>query len=207
MFFIEYFKSSYKRKKIQKLYKKGINEQLWSKKFHLEVKKNLGIEVGFGSYGYLFFPEGTKIGNYCSIAQGVKYLSGNHPIENASSAACFYNPLLGFVDKKYDIKRSKLTIDNDVWIGENVLITNKCTHIPNGVVIGAGSVLTRNPEPYGIYAGNPARLLHYRFDNDTISSLENSKWWEYKPNIIIKYIDCINKPMDFSKKILGENNE
>ncbi|MBW1750927.1 MAG: hypothetical protein JRJ37_09570 [Deltaproteobacteria bacterium] len=36
------------------------------------------------------------------------------------------------------------------------------THIPNGVVIGAGSVLTKNPGPYEIWAGNPARKIGMR---------------------------------------------
>lgn len=125
----------------------SIKNQMFSTKFHSFVKKYLGIEVGVGSYGYLSFPLGTKIGNYCSIADGVTFLSGNHPMSHVSTAACFYNPALGFVDKKYDIERKTLEIGNDVWIGANVLITNKCTKIPDGVVVGAGSILTSVPPP------------------------------------------------------------
>lgn len=125
----------------------SLDNQMWSAAFHRLVKKIKNIEAGQGSYGYLGMPSGTKIGNYCSIADGVKYLPGNHPVERVSTAACFYNPVLRIVDKKYDITRTRLNIGNDVWIGANVLITNKVTSIPNGVVIGAGSVVTRTPPP------------------------------------------------------------
>lgn len=130
----------------------NIKNQMFSKKFRMFVRKNFGIEVGVGSYGYLQLPTGTKIGNYCSIADGVRFLSGNHPIEHLSTAACFYNPSLGFVSKEYDITRKRLEIGNDVWIGQNVLITNRCTFIPNGVVIGAGSIVTKSPPPIHNYS-------------------------------------------------------
>lgn len=117
------------------------SRQLWDRRFHAALKKYFDIEVGIGSYGYMGFPAGSKIGNYCSIAAGVKFLPGNHPVERISTAACFYNPILGFVGKKYDIYRATITIGNDVWIGANVLITNKCTSIGNGAVIGGGVVV------------------------------------------------------------------
>ena len=150
----------------------------------------------------MHFPKGTIIGNYNSLAAGVKFLSGNHPIDHASTAACFYNPIFNLVDSKNDIKRSNLTICNDVWIGANVLITSKVTTIPNGCVIGAGSILTKNPEPYGIYVGNPARLLRKRFDDKTIKLLEESKWWELQPKIITQFIDIIDKPEEFANEVL-----
>ena len=126
---------------------RDIGNQMFSEQFRFLVKKRLGIDVGYGSYGYLNFPKGTKIGNYCSIAEGVRFLAGNHPMSHASTAAVFYNPALGFVDGKYDIERKTLEIGHDVWIGQNVLITNGCTKIGNGCVVGAGSIVTHSPPP------------------------------------------------------------
>ena len=154
------FKEKYIQLRIR--LERGIKNQIFSSRFRHFVKKYLGLDVGIGSYGYLCFPRGTKIGNYCSIADGVKFLAGNHPVEHISTAACFYNPVLGLVKPEYDIERKKLEIGNDVWIGQNVLITNKCTQIPNGVVIGAGSIVTSVPSPYTIVAGNPARIVRKR---------------------------------------------
>lgn len=184
-----------------KFLSRNIDNQQWNKKFLLDVKKYLGIDVGFGSYGYMELPAGTKIGNYCSIAAGVHYLSGNHPIERISTAACFFNPALGLVDKKYDIKRSNLTIGNDVWIGANVLITNKCLHIGNGAVIGGGSLVTHDVEPYSIVAGNPAHEIRKRFSDDVIKELEKSKWWELSVEEVLKFLDLMSSPLKFCEAI------
>lgn len=187
---------------IIKKMKKKINNQLWSPFFHSLVKKELSIIVGFGSYGYTNFPKGTVIGNYCSFADGVKYLNGNHPVAHVSTAAVFYNPSLGFVDKSFDIERTTLTIGNDVWIGENVLITNKCTKIGNGVVIGAGSIITRNIPPYTIVVGNPGKILKQRFSEETVHLLEQSRWWDLGINEVTQFLEFIDKPLLFAQKII-----
>ncbi len=183
------------------LLRQNISKQMCSKPIHNLTRKVLNISVGMGSYGYLKMPSGTKVGNYCSIADGVKYLSGNHPMDHITTAACFYNPALGFVSKEFDIERTSLEIQNDVWIGANVLITNKVTCIPNGVVVGAGAVLTKNPEPYGIYVGNPAKLLRKRFDDNIIQCLEKSRWWLLSPNEILRFKTYLDKPIEFIARI------
>lgn len=187
---------------------RNINNQLWNKDFHKAVQDLFGIFVGIGSYGYLQFPKGTKIGNYCSFAEGVKYLSGNHPINNVSTAACFFNPDLGYVSKKYDIERKNLNIGNDVWIGSNVLITNGCTKIGNGVVIGAGSVVTHDIEPYSIVGGNPAHEIKKRFSNDICECLEKTQWWNFPPEFLSEYIEYMKNPYEFinilTKKVYCE---
>ena len=185
----------------------NIKNQMFSNRFLNFCKTKLGIEVGYGSYGYLNFPAGTKIGNYNSIADGVKFLAGNHPMNHVSTAACFYNPSLKLVSKKYDIERKSLEIGNDVWIGQNVLITNKCTNIPNGVCIGAGSIVTTNPPPYTIIAGNPARIIRKRFDDETIELLEKSEWWKLDSKVLLGYLDFMDNPKKFALEILKLKEE
>lgn len=67
---------------------------------------------------------------------------------------------------------------NDVWVGTNVTIMPGCNIIGNGAIIGGVSVVTHDVPPYAIVAGNPAKILRYRFDEDIIKKLEESKWWE-----------------------------
>lgn len=54
-----------------------------------------------------------------------------------------------------------IIIDNDVWIGARVIILPG-VHVGTGCVIGAGSVVTHDVEPFSIIGGNPARLIRYR---------------------------------------------
>ena len=75
-------------------------------------------------------------------------------------------------------------IGNDVWIGQNATILPG-VYIGDGAIIGANSVVGSNVLPYSIVAGNPARLLRKRFDDEMIDLLLRFKWWD-------KSIDEIN---------------
>ena len=56
-----------------------------------------------------------------------------------------------------------IVIGDDVWIGARTIILGG-VHVGNGSVIGAGSVVTKDVEPYSIVAGNPAKLIRKRTD-------------------------------------------
>jgi virginiamycin A acetyltransferase len=51
--------------------------------------------------------------------------------------------------------------------------------IGNGAVIGAGCVVSRDVPPYAVVAGNPMRILRYRFPEETIEKLNEIAWWEW----------------------------
>ena len=57
--------------------------------------------------------------------------------------------------------RKPITIGNDVWIGACSIIL-KGVKIGDGAIVGAGSVVTKDVEPYSVVAGNPAKLIKYR---------------------------------------------
>ena len=60
-----------------------------------------------------------------------------------------------------------IIIEDDVWIGANAIILSGVT-IGEGAIIGAGSVVTKNVEPYTIFAGNPAKKIKMRFTEDEL---------------------------------------
>ncbi|KAA5822433.1 acyltransferase [Algibacter amylolyticus] len=57
---------------------------------------------------------------------------------------------------------SPLIIGDEVWVCNNVIITNTVTNIGKGAIIAAGSVVTKNVAPNSIVAGVPAKHLKYR---------------------------------------------
>ena len=63
----------------------------------------------------------------------------------------------------FDTERP-VTIDDDVWIGDRVLILAG-VHVGKGAIIGAGAVVTKDVPPYAIVGGNPAHIIRMRGDN------------------------------------------
>lgn len=70
-------------------------------------------------------------------------------------------------DKDYSWKglNQKIIVEDDVWIGLGVIVLSGVT-IGTGSIIAAGSVVTRDVEPYSIYGGNPAKKIRDRFDSE-----------------------------------------
>ncbi|HGG8857748.1 TPA: rhamnan synthesis F family protein [Enterobacter roggenkampii] len=149
---------------------------------------------------------GTVIGSFCSIGQRVVIGHGNHPKDFLSSSPFFYFDELGFKtsempthDRFWYIE--PVIIGNDVWIGDGAFIKNGVT-IGDGAIIGAKAVVTKNIPPYAIVAGIPAEVIGYRFDEKTICSLLESKWWNL-PDDTIRQIpfDDIEKAVEFLASI------
>lgn len=158
-------------------------------------------EIGYASYitndGYFF---NTVIGKYSSIGNHVKIIAGTHPIRIfASTHPAFYSlntPMsLSYVNSnryeeyKYVIgTKTSVIIGNDVWIGSYVKIMEG-VQIGDGAIIGANSLVTKNAEPYGIYVGNPAKLIRYRFPKEDIDRLLQFQWWNKDENWIKENAD------------------
>ena len=79
----------------------------------------------------------------------------------SSSNHCIDNPISENYLKKEIGK--KVIIEDSVWIGANCVITAG-THIKSCSIIGAGSVVTKDIEPYCMVAGNPAKIIK-KFDH------------------------------------------
>ncbi|AJQ26019.1 CatB-related O-acetyltransferase [Pelosinus fermentans] len=175
-----YLRADLLRKILLKFILKVENGQAWSNTVRKIYRQYYRIEIGYGTYGGAFdynkIASGTVFGNYCSVANNVYALNGNHPIAYFSQHPMFYNPHLKFVSEE-QIQRTKLVIGHDVWIGANVIILPSVKKIGNGAVIGAGAVVTKDIEAYQVCAGNPARLIKYRFSQSVIQKLEKSEWW------------------------------
>ena len=121
------------------------------------------------------------IGKFCQIASGVEFVmnGANHQM-NSVSTFPFYT-LEGWEQNppsQNDLSiKGDTIIGNDVWIGQNATILPG-VHIGNGAIIGANSVVGSNVDPYTIVAGNPAKPIRKRFDDELINIMEKLKWWD-----------------------------
>jgi virginiamycin A acetyltransferase len=148
------------------------------------------------------------IGKFCQIASGVEFImnGANHQM-NAVSTFPFYT-LEGWnmnVPSIEDLPlKGDTIIGNDVWIGQNATILPG-VHIGDGAIIGANSVVGSDVEAYTIVAGNPARLIRKRFDDELTSLLLKYKWWDQSIEDIQELIPIItNHDLEFVKEFLKD---
>jgi virginiamycin A acetyltransferase len=148
------------------------------------------------------------IGKFCQIADGVEFVmnDANHQM-NAVSTFPFYT-LEGWDMEAPDAAdmpfKGDTVIGNDVWIGQNAVILPG-THIGDGAIIGANSVIGNRVAPYSIVIGNPARILRKRFDDELIDLLLRFRWWDKsieEINRLIPILTCSD--LEKVRKVLQE---
>lgn len=146
-----------------------------------------GVTVGRHAYGYdadtfCVFMRNARIdvGAFCSIGPDVRILAGSEHITSRATTfplnALLFDPAGGNALDAID--RGTTTIGNDVWIGLGAIVLSGII-VGDGAVIGAGAVVSRSVPPYAVVAGNPARILRYRFDEETCRRLLRLQWWDW----------------------------
>lgn len=85
-------------------------------------------------------------------------------------------------------KVRRISIGNDVWLGRNVIITNGA-NIGNGVIAGAGAVITKDVPDYAVVVGVPARIIRYRYTAEQITKLNRIAWWNWSDEKIRECYD------------------
>ena len=167
------------------------------------------------THHYPFYNDKLIIGKFCQIAAGVNFImnGANHQM-NAISTYPFYIlegwnqniPPLSEMPLKGDT-----VVGNDVWIGQEATILPG-VHIGDGAIIGTKSVVGSDVPPYTIVAGNPAKPIRKRFDDELIQMLLDLKWWNMNIediNNLIPLLSCsdIEKVREEIRIILTTNNK
>ena len=150
-------------------------------------------KMGFGSYlGPNSYVVGN-IGRFTSIAPFVRCNSGVHPykLPYVTTSPSFYSLNLnhsqnGSTFAKQQMFKEHMFVDNDnkwivnighdCWIGEHVFMVGGVT-VNNGAVVLAHAVVTKDVPPYAIVGGIPAKVIGYRYDEETIAFLLKKCWW------------------------------
>ena len=115
-----------------------------------------------------------EVGSYCSFGRGVTFvIDGNHKMDTFST----YPFQTLFSESPVNVwGKETPTVGNDVWVASNATIYSG-VHIGDGAVVAGNSVVTKSVPPYAVVAGNPARIVKYRFPDDVIADLLELKWW------------------------------
>ncbi|HFD2047649.1 CatB-related O-acetyltransferase [Clostridium perfringens] len=203
-----------KVKSIIKLYKQKRKWRNINKHNYTSINRITDLEkikVGNKTYGPLNVyawgseNEGLTIGNYVSIANDVKFiLGGNHRYDVFSTYP--FKVKLG-LEKIEAYSNGEIKINDDVWIGMNSIIMSGVT-IGKGSIIAAGSVVTKDVEPYTIVGGNPCKFIKYRFDIDLIDKLDKIDMKNLDCEYVRNNIEVFYKTLDANilNEIIERNN-
>ncbi len=147
-------------------------------------------------YHYPINGDKLKVGKFCSIACGAKFLftSANHTMHSIST----YPFPIFFEEWGLDVtnitsawdNKGDIVIGNDVWIGYEAVVLSGVT-IGDGAIIGTRAVVTKDVPPYTIVGGIPAKPIRKRFSDEVISKLLELQWWNWPENRIKENIDAI----------------
>jgi acetyltransferase-like isoleucine patch superfamily enzyme len=160
------------------------------------------IESTFGKYSFCGYDcriIKADIGSFTSIADNVIIGGARHPYEWVSTSPVFYAGRDSIKKKFSEFERAedpRTVVGNDVWIGTNAMIKSG-VQIGNGAVIGMGSVVTKDVRPFSIVAGNPAKHIKFRFEEQTLAIFDNMEWWNFSETKLSKLAAAVTDPDKF----------
>lgn len=143
-----------------------------------------------------------QVGRYSAIAHDVTFIIDmNHD---------YRKPALGRITgiayrrPEFTKRKGQIIIMNDCWIGEKTIINSGVT-VHNGAVVAAGAVVSKDVPAYSIVAGNPAKVIGYRFDEKTINMLKRIKWWNWSYDKVLERSQDLYGDIDsFTQKYINE---
>lgn len=179
-----------------------------------KIHDNSVFGGSLGKYSYIGANShiSAKIGRFCSIGPSVKTVCAFHPVDGfVSTSPIFYstNKQCGVTFTKeqlFDEWKNlpgldvPVEIGNDVFIGEGALLIGNLK-IGDGAVIASGSIVTKDVPPYCIVAGNPAKLIRKRFDDETIDKLMAFKWWNKDDSWLRKNVNLMSNINNLAEHI------
>jgi acetyltransferase-like isoleucine patch superfamily enzyme len=126
----------------------------------------------------------VHLGKYNSIGRDCNFfLHANHRVDWITTSSQLWGPVTTEIADMHmkmghPTCKGDIIIENDVWVGAKSTIMSG-VKIHNGAVVGAGSTVTKNVPPYAIVAGNPAKVVKFRFTPEQIKSLLKIEWWNW----------------------------
>jgi len=119
--------------------------------------------------------DAIHLGKYCAIGEEVDILSTNHSTNTVNMQNVLQIEITG---NSFPAIKKGVEIGNNVWIGDRVIILPG-VKVGDGAVIGAGAIVTKDIAPFCIHAGNPAKFIKQRFEDEIIELLLKINWWDW----------------------------
>ena len=122
----------------------------------------------------------TNLGRYCSVGDNCIFVPVEHPTDWLSTSPLPYQELFEGVPRGDEQAPTvaRAVIGNDVWCGARCAVMGG-VNIGDGAIVALGSVVTKDVPAYAIVGGTPARVIKYRFDENTIERLRAFRWWRF----------------------------
>jgi acetyltransferase-like isoleucine patch superfamily enzyme len=155
---------------------------------HQAESKVANVQVGDYTYTADVVPEFIAylptdtliIGKFCSLANGAILFAGGEHRHDWISAypfrIAFGDPLAN--KDGHPASKGPTIVGNDVYLGYHAIVLSG-VKVGNGVIIGAGSVVTQDVPDYAIVGGNPARVIKMRMTDAQIKDMLEIKWWDW----------------------------
>lgn len=156
------------------------------------------VTVGRHTYGHvrgtflLWMPdERIEVGAFCSFSANVRLFGGG---EHKASVTTFplrtllVDPEGGNVEAT---SKGPTRVGSDCLLGWGAMVLSGVT-VGHGAIVGAGAVVASDVPPYAVAAGNPARVVRMRFEEQTVERLLAVAWWNWDDDTIRERVDLFD---------------
>ena len=158
--------------------------------------------MGFASYIGNNCHISADIGRFSSIGNNISQILERHPYKEpfATTSPMFYSlrrqnghtytQAQMFEEYRYYDKDREIAfrVGSDCWIGNGVCFVGG-VQVGDGAVVLAKAFVTKDVPPYAIVGGIPAKVIGYRYDEETIHFLLSVKWWDKDINWLREHWD------------------
>lgn len=159
-------------------------------RFNKKAFGHLGSNVRLGAPIYWMSPKSIYIGDNTTIWGNAKFIISSKEGKFVIKENCFVGQGLTVITNNHNVKpliemlqyeaiknsefdiNKDIIVEDDVWIGANVTILPG-VNIGRGAIIGACSVVSKDIPAYAIAAGNPAKIIRFKYTEEEIKKHEN----------------------------------